>query len=121
LIPIALRHLRLPVLLGLVMQCAGCSTLRPVLYPNEHYTTVGDAVAQADIDACMTRAKEYVKAGGADAQKGEGGRQTDGLRLLSSSATAKGNARLRTALPAGSSTRRCGDCFGCCLTAIRRS
>ena len=28
-IPIALRHLRLPVLLGLVMQCAGCSTQRP--------------------------------------------------------------------------------------------
>ena len=24
-IPIALCHLRLPVLLGLVMQCAGCS------------------------------------------------------------------------------------------------
>lgn len=68
-ISIALRHLRLPVLLGLVMQCAGCSTLRPVLYPNEHYTTVGDAVAQGDIDACMTRANEYVKAGGADAQK----------------------------------------------------
>ena len=45
-IPIALRRLRLPVLLGLVMQCAGCSTQRPVLYPNEHYTTVGDAVAQ---------------------------------------------------------------------------
>ena len=66
---IALRHLRLPVLLGLVMQCAGCSTLRPVLYPNEHYTTVGDAVAQGDIDACMTRANECVKAGGADAQK----------------------------------------------------
>ena len=68
-IPIALCHLRLPVLLGLVMQCAGCSTQRPVLYPNEHYTTVGDAVAQGDIDACMTRAKEYVEAGGADAQQ----------------------------------------------------
>jgi hypothetical protein len=68
-IPIALRHLQLPLLLGLVMQCAGCSTQRPVLYPNEHYTTVGDAVAQSDIDACMTRANEYVKAGGADAQK----------------------------------------------------
>ena len=68
-ISIGLRHLRLPVLLGLAMQSAGCSTLRPVLYPNDHYTTVGDAVAQGDIDACMTRAKEYVKAGGADAQK----------------------------------------------------
>jgi hypothetical protein len=29
------------------MECAGCSTLRPVLYPNEHYTTVGDAVHRA--------------------------------------------------------------------------
>ena len=75
-IPIALRHLRLPVLLGLVMQCAGCSTQQPVLYPNQHYTTVGDAVAQGDIDACMTRAKEYVKAGGADAQKAEVAKQT---------------------------------------------
>ena len=50
------------------------ATNQPVcrlLYPNEHYTTVGDAVAQGDIDACMTWAKEHVKAGGADAQKAE--------------------------------------------------
>ena len=85
-IPIALHHLRLPVLLGLVMQCAGCSTVRPVLYPNEHYTTVGDAVAQGDIDACMTRAQEYVKAGGADAQKAEEAAKQTGLGAASGAA-----------------------------------
>jgi outer membrane lipoprotein SlyB len=85
-IPIALRHLRLPVLLGLLMQCAGCSTQRPVLYPNEHYTTVGDAVAQGDIDACMTQAKEYVKAGGTDAEKAEEAAKQTGFGAASGAA-----------------------------------
>ena len=68
------------------MQCAGCSTQRPVLYPNEHYTTVGDAVAQGDIDAYMTRASEYVKAGGADAQKAKEVAKQTGFGAVSGAA-----------------------------------
>ena len=32
---------------------------RPVLYPNQHYDRVGEAVAQTDIDECMTLAESH--------------------------------------------------------------
>jgi hypothetical protein len=57
------------VLLCLSSALAGCAAQRPVLYPNEHYNTVGDAAARRDVDECMNRAQEFVKAGGADVQK----------------------------------------------------
>ncbi len=45
----------------------GCSSAkRPVLYPNNHLNAVGNAQAQADIDACMRMAE----ASGADDGKG---------------------------------------------------
>jgi len=44
------------VFLGL----AGCSTQRPVLYPNEQLKRVGSSVAERDIDECMSQAGEYV-------------------------------------------------------------
>ena len=50
---------------------AGCSARRPVLYPNEQYNKVGDAVAQRDIDDCMSRASQYVTSGGQSAQVAE--------------------------------------------------
>jgi outer membrane lipoprotein SlyB len=46
----------------------GCGARRPVLYPNEQYTRVGEPAAQRDITDCMQRAEEYVKSGGADAE-----------------------------------------------------
>lgn len=44
----------------------GCSAKRPVLYPNAHLDKVGMQVAQADIDACITKAE----ASGASASSG---------------------------------------------------
>jgi hypothetical protein len=35
------------------MLCTCASTERPVLYPNAHLQSVGDAVAQRDIDQCL--------------------------------------------------------------------
>ena len=59
--------------LSLCAFSAGCSaTARPALYPNEHYNSVGEAQAQADINACIEKAKQSV---GADsASNGQGGK-----------------------------------------------
>jgi len=54
---------------AVVAAAAGCAAQRPVLYPNEYYNQVGDAAAQRDIDECISRAMEFAKAGGAEAQK----------------------------------------------------
>src|SRR5262245_45820042 len=48
---------------------AGCSAQRPVLYPNEHYTSVGPEVADQDMNECMAQAEEFVKSGGPEGQK----------------------------------------------------
>jgi outer membrane lipoprotein SlyB len=45
--------------------CAGSK--RPVLYPNQHFNSVGQYQADADINACMQAAE----ASGADSGKGE--------------------------------------------------
>ncbi len=42
----------------------GCSPLRPVLYPNEHFKQVGDAQSKQDIEACCQQAEQFVKSGG---------------------------------------------------------
>lgn len=47
----------------------GCSAQRPVLYPNAHLKTVGNAAAEQDISACMAEADSYIKSGGATEQK----------------------------------------------------
>jgi hypothetical protein len=41
-----------------VLLVAGCSSHRPILYPNEHYRQVGADAAKADIKACMDLAEE---------------------------------------------------------------
>jgi hypothetical protein len=48
---------------------ASCSaSKRPVLYPNEHFQQVGDAVAARDIEECMRLAEQYTSAGGQGSQ-----------------------------------------------------
>ncbi|ACL02682.1 conserved hypothetical protein [Desulfatibacillum aliphaticivorans] len=37
----------------------GCSSAKPVLYPNARYNQVGKAQAQADINECMRLAREH--------------------------------------------------------------
>jgi OmpA family protein len=66
---------RIFLLVCLTLVAAGCSARRPVLYPNEQVNKVGDAVAQRDIDDCMTRAQQYVKSGG---QAGQVAQQAGG-------------------------------------------
>jgi hypothetical protein len=53
----------------LALMATACSTPRPVLYPNEHFQSVGQSVADADIADC----ENLAKAAGADRQTGEGG------------------------------------------------
>lgn len=39
---------------------AGCSgNVRPVLYPNDHYRTVGEAAARRDVNDCMRLARDF--------------------------------------------------------------
>ena len=43
-----------------ILILAGCSgTRRPVLYPDAHYQSVGDAAARSDVDDCMRLAEEF--------------------------------------------------------------
>lgn len=37
---------------------AGCSSPKPILYPNAHYREVGPVAAERDIEACQELAKE---------------------------------------------------------------
>ncbi len=48
------------LLLG-VMALVGCSSKRPVLYPNHHLQTVGMAQANRDIEDCYNKAQLYLK------------------------------------------------------------
>ena len=42
---------------GILAVITGCTSTRPVLYPNTHLNTVGMEVADNDINACMDIAK----------------------------------------------------------------
>jgi hypothetical protein len=53
----------------LVLSLTACSTYRPVLYPNAHFESVGQEVANADIEACESAAKKA----GADRRTGATG------------------------------------------------
>jgi OmpA family protein len=55
--------------LPLVVWLVGCSGPKPVLYPNDHYKSVGQDTAKQDIEECRTMAKELGTAPGA----GKGG------------------------------------------------
>ncbi len=45
-------------LLVCVLMASACSTPKPILYPNEHYRTVGEAAAEQDIEECEQMAEE---------------------------------------------------------------
>jgi hypothetical protein len=49
---------------------AGCSTARPILYPNAHFQSVGKETAEQDIEAC----KQLAKSAGAEEGTGKAGR-----------------------------------------------
>ncbi|HEY6639899.1 MAG TPA: glycine zipper family protein [Nitrospiraceae bacterium] len=49
---------------------AGCSTARPILYPNAHFQSVGKETAEQDIESC----KQLAKSAGAEESGGKAGR-----------------------------------------------
>jgi hypothetical protein len=56
---------------GLLIFCVmGCSSQRPVLYPNEQMRKVGQASSDQAIAECMAEADSYLSSGGAAQQKG---------------------------------------------------
>ena len=44
-----------------IVLLGGCSTKRPVLYPNNHLQEVGAVQADRDIEECYTLAERYLK------------------------------------------------------------
>ena len=54
------------IILFVGLAVTGCSSPAPVLYPNAHLTTVGQAAANRDIADCKVMAESY----GASAKKG---------------------------------------------------
>jgi len=48
----------------------GCSTARPIIYPNAHYQSVGKDTAEQDIESC----KQLAKSAGAEESGGKAGR-----------------------------------------------
>jgi len=54
-------HIKKVLFVTLCLVLAGCSTKRPVLYPNDHLQKVGGAQAQKDIDECYRLAEAYLK------------------------------------------------------------
>lgn len=45
-----------------ILVLAGCAAQSPVLYPNEHLKSVGEAKAQSDIEECSHLASAYIQA-----------------------------------------------------------
>lgn len=54
--------MRVKRLLAAVLLAAACAHPRPVLYPDEHYKTVGETAANEDVAKCVADAKAYLKA-----------------------------------------------------------
>jgi hypothetical protein len=57
------------VLLSAVTLLPGCSTSKPILYPNAHLQEVGETVAKEDIELCQ----EAAEAAGAEPDSGKAG------------------------------------------------
>jgi hypothetical protein len=55
---------------ALLVATSGCAGPRPILYPNEHFTRVGRAAAEEDVDDCMELATADVGRGGEGAAVG---------------------------------------------------
>lgn len=64
---------RISLLAGIAVGAVACAGPRPVLYPNARYEARGAEVAQADVDACMERARVVAESGGAKARSAAGG------------------------------------------------
>jgi hypothetical protein len=70
------RRRSLPAVV-LALSLTACSLYRPVLYPNAHFESVGQEVADRDIEACESAAKKA----GADRQAGATGELATGAAV----------------------------------------
>ncbi|MDP1664425.1 MAG: glycine zipper family protein [Methylobacter sp.] len=61
--------LKIFLTLVITLGVAGCASTRPVLYPNEHFNTVGSATAERDIARCM----DLAESAGADSDSSDAG------------------------------------------------
>lgn len=64
-------------MLVFVLGLAGCSTARPILYPNAHLQSVGQEAAGRDIEECESNAK----AAGAHRERGKAGEVAAGTAV----------------------------------------
>jgi hypothetical protein len=79
----------LTVAIALLME--GCASTQPVLYPNQHYNTVGSKAAESDIERCMDLAEAAgADSGGSDA--GEAATNTVGGAAIGAASGAVGGA-----------------------------
>lgn len=61
-------------IVGGVLLLTACSSVQPILYPNEHMQSVGKEIAEKDIEAC----RELAKSAGAEESSGKAGRVATG-------------------------------------------
>jgi len=79
----------LAVAIALLLE--GCASTRPILYPNQHYNTVGAKAAESDIERCMDLAEAAgADSGGSDA--GEAATNTVGGAAIGAASGAVGGA-----------------------------
>jgi outer membrane lipoprotein SlyB len=70
---------------------AGCASTKPVLYPNDHFSGVGQETAERDIENCM-RLAESAGADSAGSSVGQGAAQTAGGAAVGAASGAVGGA-----------------------------
>lgn len=63
-----MRAMHVAAVLPLGLALGGCASPEPVLYPNEHLRTVGEAQAERDVAEC----RELARAAGASGAQGQG-------------------------------------------------
>src|SRR5690349_639168 len=58
---------------ALFVALAGCTPMRPTLYPNDHLEKVGSTVGEQAVVDCQARADAWMKSGGQTQGQGQGG------------------------------------------------
>lgn len=89
------------VVLVLALLLAGCAAQRPVLYPNDQLRRAGTAVADRDINFCMSQADEYTSSSSRAGKVAEGAVVQGGTSAaIGAAAGAAGGAIVGRAGPA---------------------
>ncbi len=79
------------LILVVALAMAGCGSTKPVLYPNEHFKTVGSEAAERDIADCMTLA-ESSGANSSSSDAGQAAATTAGGTAVGAASGAVGGA-----------------------------